>query len=368
MNALETLHDTGQRLWLDNITKHLISSGTLAHYIDDLYVTGVTSNPTILEKAISGGSDYDSAIAAALAADIESPQDLVFAVALQDLVAAADLLRPIFDASDGTDGFVSVEVAPDLVDDAGATVAAGLALFAQADRPNVLVKVPGTTAGLSAIEDLIAAGVPVNVTLLFSTAHYQAAADAYLRGLERRLADGLPLTVASVASLFVSRWDAAVDPAVPPAQQGKTAIAVMSQTLARHHEIVDSDRWQALAAAGASAQKPLWASTGTKNPELSDTYYLGRLAAPGTVNTIPEATLLAFAEYGAVCELLDPDVAGAEAMLADVAAEGVDIDALATTLQVDGATAFRASWSALLACMQRKVDHLRAAHDSETAR
>lgn len=361
MNALTTLHATGQRLWLDNITDALISSGTLAHYIDDFSVTGVTSNPTILERAISGGSSYDDRIAESLAAGITDAQDLVFAVALRDLVAAADLLRPIFNASAGTDGFVSVEVSPDLVHDADATVAAGLALFAQADRPNVLVKVPGTTAGLVAIEELIAAGVPVNVTLLFSPEHYDAAAAAYLRGLERRRAAGLALTVASVASVFVSRWDAAADPRLPANLQGQTAIAVMRQTLARYHALLDSDRWQALVAAGASPQKVLWASTGTKNPELSDTYYVERLAVPGTIDTIPEATLLAFADHGSVGGLLEPDTPGAGALLAEVTAAGVDVDALATTLQVEGATSFQDSWADLLTCMQTKVDLLQRA-------
>ncbi len=361
MNALTKLHSTGQRLWLDNITDALIGSGTLGRYIDDFSVTGVTSNPTILERAISGGSGYDDRIAESLAAGITDAQDLVFAVALRDLVAAADLLRPIFDASAGTDGFVSVEVSPDLVHDADATVAAGLALFAQADRPNVLVKVPGTTAGLVAIEELIAAGVPVNVTLLFSPEHYEAAADAYLRGLERRRDAGLTLTVASVASVFVSRWDAAADPELPANLQGQTAIAVMRQTLARYMALLDSDRWQALAATGASPQKVLWASTGTKNPELSDTYYVERLAVPGTVDTIPEATLLAFADHGSVGDLLEPDTAGAGALLAEVTAAGVDVDALATTLQVEGATSFQDSWAALLTCMQTKVDLLQRA-------
>jgi transaldolase len=358
MNAPRQLHDTGQRLWLDNITKGLITSGTLARYINDLYVTGVTSNPTILEKAISGSDDYDQPIASALNAGATSPEDLAFAIALQDLVAAADLLRPVFDASGATDGYVSVEVSPDLADDADATIEAGKKLFAQANRPNVMIKVPGTPAGKGAIEELIAAGIPVNVTLLFSPAHYQAASDAYLRGVERRLDDGLPLPVGSVASVFVSRWDAAADPHLPSELEGKTALAVMQQIFAAYRDVLTGERWTALAAAGALPQKVLWASTGTKNPALPDTYYLGRLAAPGTVDTIPEATMLAFADHGAVCDLLEPDPAGADALLSAVSAAGVNIAELAATLQTDGAAAFRSSWADLLACVVRKTDQL----------
>lgn len=358
MNAPEQLHETGQRLWLDNITNELIGSGTLADYLHDLFVTGVTSNPTILEKAISSSGDYDPAISAALRAGATSAEDLVFDVALQDLVAAADLLRPVFDASGGTDGYVSVEVSPDLADDADATVTAGRRLSAQADRPNIMIKVPGTPAGLIAVEELIAAGIPVNVTLLFSDAHYRSAADAYQRGLERRLSDDEPLAVGSVASVFVSRWDAAADPDLPGELQGKTALAVMQQIYSTYQDVLASNRWKTLSAAGGLPQKVLWASTGTKNPALPDTYYLGRLAAPGTVDTIPEATLLAFADHGVVCDLLPPDPAGSDAVLSAVRAAGVDITALASKLQADGATAFRTSWAALLACMDRKVEQL----------
>lgn len=358
MNAPRQLHETGQRLWLDNITKGLISSGTLARYVDDLYVTGVTSNPTILEKAISGGDDYDRAIATAMGNGITSPEEIAFEVALQDLVAAADLLRPVFDAGGGTDGYVSVEVSPDLADDADATVAAGRRLFAQADRPNVMIKVPGTQAGLVAVEELIAAGIPVNVTLLFSGAQYEGAVHAFLLGMERRLADGQALPVGSVASVFVSRWDAAVDPVLSTELQGKTALAVMQQIFSAYQDILASARWKALAAAGALPQKLLWASTGTKNAALSDTYYLGRLASPGTVNTIPEATLLAFADHGVVGDLLEADTAGAAAVLSQVTASGVDVEALGTTLQVDGAEAFRGSWAELLACIERKAAQL----------
>ncbi len=355
MNAPKQLHATGQRLWLDNITKRLISSGTLGGYIDDLFVTGVTSNPTILEKAISGGGDYDEAIASALAEGTTAAEELAFTVALPDLVAAADLLRATYDASGGTDGYVSVEVSPDLADDAESTVVAGQELFAQADRPNIMVKVPGTPAGLVAIEELIAAGISVNVTLLFSVRHYRAAADAYMRGIERRLAAGLPLPVGSVASVFVSRWDVAADPRLPEALQGKTALAVMQQIFAAYQDVLMSDRWNTVAAAGALPQKVLWASTGTKNPDLPDTYYLARLAAPGTVNTIPEGTLLAFADHGAVGDLLEPETTHADTVLSAVSDAGVDIEALARTLQNDGAEAFRVSWADLLHCIERKA-------------
>ena len=358
MNAPKQLHDTGQRLWLDNITNELITSGTLAYYLHDLFVTGVTSNPTILEKAISSSGDYDAAISAAMLAGTTSAEDLVFDVALQDLVAASVLLQPVFVASGGTDGYVSVEVSPDLADDTAATVTAGRRLFEQADRPNIMIKVPGTQAGLVAVEELIAAGIPVNVTLLFSSDHYLATVEAYMRGLEQRRANDQPLAVGSVASVFVSRWDAAADPHLPGELQGKTALAVMQQIYSSYRNVLASDRWNALATAGAQPQKVLWASTGTKNPDLPDTYYLGRLAAPGTVDTIPEATLLAFADHGAVCDLLEPDIAGADAVLTSVRAAGVDVESLASTLQADGATAFRASWADLLACMDRKVDQL----------
>ncbi len=358
MNAPRILHETGQRLWLDNITKALIDSGTLAQYINELSITGVTSNPTILEKAISGGSDYDEAIASALTSGQMRIEEIVFTVALHDLVAAADLLRATFDASGGTDGYVSVEVSPDLVDDAPGTIEAGRALFAQADRPNVLIKVPGTSAGLVAIEELIADGIPVNVTLLFSPSHYENAAKAYLRGIERRRVAGLPLAVGSVASVFVSRWDAAADPHLPTDLQGRTALAVMAQTLARYEEILSGAHWRTLAELGALPQKLLWASTGTKNPSLPDTYYLERLAARGTINTIPEPTLLAFADHGVVGDLLAPDVNAALALLEQVNAAGVNIEALGTRLQTDAASAFQASWADLLACLERKVDQL----------
>lgn len=358
MNALQQLHDAGQSIWLDNIRKDLLVTGTLARYIDEYAVTGVTSNPTILEKAISASADYDDALRARLDRGVRRPEDLVFALALEDLVAAADLLRPIHDASGGTDGYVSIEVSPDIADDAAGTVAAGRALFAQADRPNVLIKVPGTPAGLVAIEELVTAGIPVNITLLFSAAQYLEAAGAYLRGIERRLAAGLPLAVASVASVFVSRWDVAADPRLAADQHAKLGIAAVQHTFAAYRRLLGSDRWRRLAAAGALPQKVLWASTGTKDAALPDTYYLGRLAAPATVNTVPEPTLLAFAEHGVVCDLLEPDEGAAAEVFAAVMKAGIDVDGLATDLQTRGANTFATSWAALLACIAAKVTAL----------
>lgn len=360
MNALQQLHQAGQSIWLDNIRKDLLTTGTLSRYVDDFAVTGVTSNPTILERAISGSPDYDDAVRARLDLGVTRPEDLVFALALEDLVAAADLLRPVFDATAGADGYVSVEVSPDLAYDAEGTIEAGRALFAQADRPNVLIKVPGTAPGVAAVEELIAAGVPVNVTLLFSSAQYLEAAGAYVRGIERRLAAGLSVAVGSVASVFVSRWDAAADPRLPDTQRAKLGIAAVQKTYAAYCELLASDRWRQLADAGALPQKVLWASTSTKDPGLPDTYYLGRLAAPATVNTVPEPTLLAFAEHGAVCDLLQPDEAAADAVLAAIAQAGIDIDGLAGDLQAQGAEAFSASWAALLACVARKVTALQS--------
>jgi len=358
VNAPQQLAAAGQSLWLDNIAKRLITTGALAGYISGLAVTGVTSNPTILERAISGGTDYDEAMRHHVSAGTSGAERLAFALALDDLIAAADLLRPVFDASGGTDGFVSIEVSPSLADDAAGTVAAGTSLFAEADRPNVLIKVPGTQAGAVATEELIAAGIPVNVTLLFSPEQYRAAADAYMRGLERRVAAGKPARVGSVASVFVSRWDSAADPDLPDALRGRLGIAVVQATYAVATEALASEQWKRLAAAGAVQQRLLFASTSTKNPDLPDTYYLGRLAAPGTIDTIPEPTLLAFAEHGQVCDLLRPDPVAAAEVLDEVTAAGIDIAALAVKLQADGAEAFRSSWATLLRCIGDKASAL----------
>lgn len=325
-----------ERLGLDNIRKDLLATGTLARYISEYAVSGVTSNPTILQRAISGSADYDDAIRARLGLGSKSAEDLVFALALEDLGAAADLLRPIFDATRGADGYVSVEVSPKLAHDAEGSVAAGRALFAAADRPNLMIKVPGTRPGAVAVEALVASGIPVNVTLLFSAAQYLHAAESYLRGVERRLAQGLPLPVGSVASMFVSRWDAAADPRLPGELRAKLGIAAAQKTYAAYCRLLASDRWRRLAAGGALPQKVLWASTATKDPSLPDTYYLGRLAAPATIDTVPEPTLLAFAEHGVVCDLLQPDEAAADEILARVAGAGVDVDGLPPTCKPRG--------------------------------
>ena len=360
MNGLTQLHDAGQSVWLDSLRRGLITSGELARHITENAVTGVTTNPTILERAITGSVDYDDAIGPQSRTADETPEELVFALALDDVRAAADLLRPVFDATDGADGYVSIEVAPRLAHDAAGTVKAGRRLFADADRPNVMIKVPGTPAGVEATEALLNAGVPVNVTLLFSTAQWEAAAEAHLRAQERRLADGLPLRVASVASVFVSRWDAAVAGAVPEALANRLGVAVSQLTYAAYRQLLASARWQRLAEAGALPQRVLWASTGTKDPKLPDTYYLTALAAPDTVATIPEPTLLAFAEHGKVVDLLATDTAPADALIDDMRSHGVDEDELAARLQAEGLHAFTSSFAALVDCVQGRSDSRRA--------
>ncbi len=355
------LTDAGQSIWLDNIRKGLLAEGTLEDYIRDLDVTGVTSNPSILEKAIAGSDEYDVAVRAHAAAGVTDPEQLVFALALDDLGAGADLLLPIFDATGGRDGYVSVEVSPDLAHDAPGTVVAGRALFAQAGRPNVMIKVPGTAAGLVGVEELIAVGIPVNVTLLFSPGHYLGAAEAYLRGIERRRSQGLPLAVGSVASVFVSRWDTAADVRIPAEHHGSLGIHMVQKTFGVFRDVMGSERWQKLEASGAIPQRPLWASTSTKDPDLPDTYYVGRLAAPGSVDTVPEPTLLAFAEHGMAEAPLEPDLAHAERVIAEIAAHGVDVELLAADLQRQGAQAFSASWASLLAEVGAKMTKLAAA-------
>jgi transaldolase len=358
MNAATALHDAGQSLWLDNITRALVASGTLARYVADLAVTGLTSNPTIFDKALTRSADYDEQIQALLAAGTEG-EALFFELALVDLTKAASLFRPIWDATGGIDGWVSLEVSPKLAHDTKSTVAEAKALHEKAATPNLFIKVPGTPEGIPAIEELIAAGIPVNVTLLFSREEYRAAADAYLRGLERRRDAGLDLGVASVASVFISRWDAAVAGKLPDGLAGQLGVAVAKRTYQAYRDLLASDRWQALAAAGANPQRLLWASTGTKDPALSDTYYIQALASEQTINTMPEKTLLAFGEHGAVGELLPADGDDAEDVLARIGEAGVDVDALAATLQTEGADAFVKSWDDLLACISSKSDQVR---------
>ena len=360
-NGTDQIAAAGQSIWLDTISRDLLRSGRLKHYIENLHVTGVTSNPSILQAAIVGSEDYDEALAMQIANGVRDPEQLVFALALEDITAAADLLRPIFDASGGVDGYVSIEVSPTLAHDAEGTIAAGRSLFAQADRPNVLIKVPGTAAGVAAIEQLITEGVPVNATLLFDSAGYEAAAEAYLRGLERRVAAGHPLVVGSVASVFVSRWASAVDAKVSKEMAGMAALAEMQLCYSAFERVCQSPRFTRLAASGALPQRLLFASTSTKNPDLPDTYYVGKLAASGTIDTIPEKTLLAVADHGYVCELLQSDGGKARATLDAVAEQGVDLPALALTLQQQGAEAFSKSWASLLEDVSTKTHTLATA-------
>jgi transaldolase len=352
-NATQALHQLGQSLWLDNITRSLLRSGTLARYISDLSVTGLTSNPTIFEHAIGAGDSYDASIRVLANAGLVG-EELFFELALEDLSEAADLFRPAFDASDGVDGWVSLEVSPLLADNAAHTIQAANRLCTQAGKANLFIKVPGTLQGVEAIEELIFDGVPVNVTLLFSREHVLAAAEAYMRGLERRLAAGLELKVASVLSLFVSRWDVGVKQELASPFHNRLGIAIAMRTYKAHVDLLASARWQRLAAAGAPVQRLLWASTGTKDPAASDTLYVQALAAPGTINTLPEKTLLAFADHGQVVHALATDGGYAEAVIDEFTREGVDVAALAARLQREGVEAFATSWHALLTRIRQK--------------
>src|SRR5512140_49295 len=355
----QQLHDLGQSLWLDNISREILANGTLARYISELSVTGLTSNPTIFEKAIGGGSFYDGGILA-LQQQGRSGEDLFFALALQDLRQAADLFRPVHDSTGGVDGWVSLEVSPLLAYDAASTVKEAVQLHARAQRPNLFIKIPGTSEGRTAIEDAIFAGVPTNVTLLFSSGHYIAAAEAYLRGIERRIAAGLGPEVRSVASIFVSRWDKAVMGKVPRDLQNRLGIAIAKRTYKAYRDFLASPRWQKAAAAGAQPQRLLWASTGTKDPDASDVLYVTALGAPDTINTIPEKTLLAFANHGAPGELLPFDGGDAEKVIAAFAKAGIDDDELAADLQREGAESFVKSWKDLLERIGSKHTALKA--------
>lgn len=353
MTVTQQLHDLGQRVWLDNITRTLLSSGTLGRYIRELSVTGLTSNPTIFEGAIQSSDCYDDAIERK-AIEGKSGESLFFELALEDLTEAADLFRPIHDATGGIDGWVSLEVSPLLADDTAGTIAAAAQLHARAQRPNLLIKIPGTAAGIPAIEDAIFAGVPVNVTLLFSREHYLAAAEAYMRGIERRMAAGLETKVASVASIFVSRWDVAVMDVVSAPYRNGLGIGIAMRTYKAYRDLLASPRWQRLAAAGAEPQRLLWASTGSKDPTVSDTIYVEALVAPDTINTLPEKTLLAFADHGQLRGTMPVDEGYAEAVLAEYAREGVSDEALAPLLQREGVAAFARSWSDLMAGIASK--------------
>jgi transaldolase len=359
LNPAQRLHALGQSLWLDSINRVMLRSGALARYVSELAVTGLTSNPTILGHAMAAGSDYDGSLARLVGQGVTGAQDLVYALALEDLAEAAGLFRPEWDKTAGVDGYVSLEVPPDVAYDAAATVDLARRLHEQAGFPNLLVKIPGTPQGLTAMEEAITAGIGVNVTLLFSDSHYLRTADAYMRALERRRDAGLDLAVPSVASLFISRWDVAADPLLPPALHGGLGLATAQKTYASHLQLLSDKRWQALAEAGARPQRLLWASTSTKDPDLPDTYYLGRLAVPGTIDTVPEKALLAFADHGRLDQRLQPDYAAAERTIAAIADAGVDVDILAERLQRQGAGAFGADWAALLSAVQEKADKLK---------
>src|SRR4026209_100544 len=357
MKATEILHERGQSLWLDNITRHLPETGALARYIGELSVTGLTSNPTIFDHAIKNSSAYDAAIRTKVK-EGKSGEELFFELALEDLTRAADLFRPVWDRTRGVDGWVSLEVSPLLAHDSMTTLAAAKSLHARAGRPNLFIKIPGTKEGLPAIEEAIFAGVPINVTLLFSHEHYVAAAEAFLRGIERRIDDGLQADVGSVASLFVSRWDAAVSGKTPAVFNNQLGIAIPMRTYKAYRELLGSPRWQRIYNAGARPQRLLWASTGTKDPKASDVLYVKALAAPFTVNTMPEGTLKALAHHGELSEIMSNDGGDCEAALAQFAKAGIDIDALAAKLQDEGAKSFVTSWNELMGVIASKSEKL----------
>ncbi len=360
MRATHKLYDVGQSLWLDNITRNLLGSGTLSRYIDEFSVTGLTSNPTIFDQAISKSADYDDSISRKVS-EGKSGEGLFFELAIEDLQKAADLFRPIHDRTCGVDGWVSLEVSPLLAYDTKATIAIAKELHAHGNRPNLLIKIPGTTEGLPAIEESIFAGVPVNVTLLFSREQYVAAAEAFMRGIERRIAAGQRPDVGSVASLFISRWDGAVSGKVPNELNGQLGIAVGRQAYEAYRKLLASPRWQRAYNSGARPQRLLWASTGTKDPKLPDTLYVKALAAPFTVNTMPEATLKAFGDHGEVDGVLPSDGGDHEEVLAKFAKAGIDIHALAARLQEDGAKSFIKSWNDLMEVIAKKSSALKKA-------
>lgn len=347
MNHLQSLRELGQSLWLDNITREILDNGTLERYIDEYAITGLTSNPTIFDEAIGESDAYDAGIREKSAAGMQG-EALFIELALEDLRCAADLFRPVFDATRGVDGWVSMELSPLLAADTAGSIEAATRIHRQAARANLFVKIPGTPEGVPAIEESIFNGVPINVTLLFSAEQYQAAAEAYLRGIERRIEAGLDPVVASVASLFVSRWDKASAEQLPAGLHNKLGIAVAQRTYRAYRELLSSPRWKKLEAAGAQPQRLLWASTGTKDPAASDTLYIEALAAPDTINTMPEKTLRAFADHGKVHGALATDGGDAETTLQALVQAGIDLDALAKRLQQEGAASFVKSWNQLL--------------------
>ncbi len=358
MKATQQLHDLGQSLWLDNITRQLLDSGTLKRYIDDLSVTGLTSNPTIFDNAMTHGNSYDEEIAKLMSSGL-SAEDAFFEMAIEDLRRAADLFAPVHQRTATVDGWVSLEVSPLLAYDAKTTVAVAKTLHQKAARPNLFIKIPGTPEGKTAIEDAIFSGVSVNVTLLFSREHYLGAVEAYMRGLERRVEAGLSPDVRSVASLFVSRWDKATMDKVPADLRDKLGPAIGWQTYKAYRDVLESDRWQRLANLGARAQRLLFASTGTKDPKASDVLYIGALAAPNTVDTMPEETLLAFGEHGSVTKAIPRDGGDCEQTLSAFTKAGVDLLKLAADLQSEGAKSFVDSWKDLLSSIESKSKALK---------
>ena len=360
MKATQLLHNMGQIIWLDNITRDLLDRGTLEHYIRDLSVTGLTSNPTIFDHAIKNSASYDASIREKLTRG-QSGEALFFELALEDLTRAAALFQPLHIQSDGVDGWVSLEVSPLLAYDTASTVSAAKALHAQAGRANLFIKIPGTKEGLPAIEEAIFAGIPINVTLLFSREHYLAAADAFLRGVERRVEAGLPPTVGSVASVFISRWDTAVAGKVPDSLRDQLGIAIAKRTYAAYRTLLGSPRWQRIFNTGARPQRLLWASTGTKDPKASDVLYIKSLAAPFTVNTMPEGTLKALADHGELGSILPADGGDCEEVIGEFAKAGIDVDAVAAQLQREGATSFVDSWTELMAVISSKSAALKDA-------
>src|SRR5713226_7406804 len=360
MKATKQLHDLGQSLWLDNITRDLLNSGTLQRYIEELSVTGLTSNPTIFDHAIKNSAAYDAPIHEKLLKG-KSGEALFFDLALEDITRAADMFRPIHDRTNGVDGWVSLEVSPLLAHDTASTIAAAKDLYARANRPNLFIKIPGTKEGLPAIEEAIFAGIPVNVTLLFSREQYVAAAEAFLRGIERRIGAGLNPNVGSVASVFISRWDTAVAGQVPKRLQNQLGIAIAKRTFKAYRDLLSSERWQRAYNFGARPQRLLWASTGTKDPKASDVLYIRALAAPFTVNTMPEATLKAFGDHGELGATLQADHRESEKAVARFAKAGIDVGALAAQLQDDGAQSFVKSWDDLMSVIAVKSAALKKA-------
>ena len=353
MKATQLLHNLGQSLWLDNITRDLLNTGTLKRYIDELSVTGLTSNPTIFDHAIKNSSTYDAAIRKKMC-EGKSGEELFFELALEDLTQAADLFRPIYDRTDGVDGWVSLEVSPLLAHDTASTLAAAKSLHTRAGRPNLLIKIPGTKEGLPAIEEAIFSGIPINVTLLFSHEQYIAAAEAFLRGIERRIDAGLKPEIGSVASVFISRWDVAAAGKVPEMLTNKLGIAVAQRTYKAYRELLDSPRWQRIYNSGARPQRLLWASTGVKDPKASDVLYIKALAAPFTVNTMPEGTLKALADHGELSEIMSANGGDYAILFDEFATAGIDIYDLAAKLQDEGAKSFVNSWNDLMGVIDSK--------------